>query len=781
MQTLIHSIIFSLYGFNNALVFKNVEDCHLDEITKLVREDPEVVLNAADNLVEIFGTRVAADLSKFQFRLGDKVLIMQMVAYTNDIISKNGLDFFQWMPEDKKHQNTTSDQCDVTKNIETKAQFLLNRLLSNAVRNANRKKEGHRYDDTDKLFASYLRMLIGPMAYETLYRNLEGALPSLSSANRYIRASNCHMTEGILRSEELCVYLKQRKQPPIVSLSEDATRIVGKVQYDSSSNQLVGFVLPTNAETRMPIPFAYHARNATEIINHFLNENAVASFLNVLMAQPLDGAPPFCLLLYGSDNKYTASDVKKRWEYVTGELHRLGITVLTFSSDSDPKYNSAMREMSTLGTKNSDFKLFSCTLQNDPPFYVQDTIHIATKMRNFLLRLLRKSSTKHQFPFGNYYIRIQHLYELITRFPKQHTLVASTLNPHDRQNFSSVKRMYDQSVIDLLRNHVKGSEGTVQFLQLIRSVVAAYMERNLTPLQRIRKMWYSLFLIRIWRDFIMTRKNATLKDNCISLNCYICIELNAHSLVKCILYLKKIGKPELFLPHLYESQPCEAIFRQLRSMTPVNSTVTNCTPKEANSRISKIQLQNEIVHATSNEFVYPRLEKKRVDTNAVSSLPSAEQIYNEIVFCEKSAIATATKLGLIKKGMATRDKFVCKVNAHTTSTDKIVEKNRRLSLNYNRQSYTLPDLKNIQLKDYTGKYKHKDIGERNPYVEMYNATGKRIVVKKTSLCWLLREESQKLSSDRLQRVKYSTKKKSTVGHILRKNPTKRFAINEILK
>lgn len=169
--------------------------------------------------------------------------------------------------------------------------------------------------------------------------------------------------------------------------------------------------------------------------------------------------------------------------------------------------------------------------------------------------------------------------------------------------------MYDQKVIDLMRNHVNGSQGTIQFLQIIRDVVSSYMERNLTPLQRVRKIWYSLFLIRIWREFILSRKNTALKDNFISQNCYVCIEINAHSLVKCILYLKKIDKPELFLPYLFESQPCEAIFRQLRSMSPVNSTVTNCTVKEANSRISKIQFQNEIMQTTSSDFIYPRLQK----------------------------------------------------------------------------------------------------------------------------------------------------------------------------
>lgn len=406
-------------------MFKNIESCHLAEITNLVREDPEVVSNSGDDLVEIFGKNVAANLNKFQFRMGDKVLIMEMVAYVNKIISTHGIQYFQGRPtqeSEKEEETSKSEKKEEASKSETKAQFFLNRLLANALRNTSRKKEGHRYDDLDKLFASYLRMIIGPMAYETLYRNLEGALPALSSANRYIRASNCHTTEGILRCDELRVYLKERKQPPVVSLSEDATRIVGKVQYDSTSNQLVGFVLPTNNKSGMPIPFAFPARNAMEIVDHFTNGNAVASFLNVVMAQPLDGAPPFCLLLYGSDNKYTADDVKKRWKYVTAELNRLGISVLTISSNSDPKYNSAMRELSTIGSRNATIKWFSCTLHNDPPFYVQDSVHIATKMRNFLLRLLRKSSSKHQFPFGRYHIRIQHLYELIERFPKQHGL-----------------------------------------------------------------------------------------------------------------------------------------------------------------------------------------------------------------------------------------------------------------------------------------------------------------------------------------------------------------------
>lgn len=116
-------------------------------------------------------------------------------------------------------------------------------------------------------------------------------------------------------------------------------------------------------------------------------------------------------------------------------------------------------------------------------------------------------------------------------------------------------------------------------------------------------------------QFHLNSKKYTLADNFLTSNCYSCMELNAQSLILCIAYLKHNDMPELFLPHLYESQPCESIFRQFRSFTPTYSTVANCTVKEAESRISKIQLQNDIINEISPFFVYPRLAKLETQTN----------------------------------------------------------------------------------------------------------------------------------------------------------------------
>lgn len=217
-----------------------------------------------------------------------------------------------------KMQKTSINQ----ENLVNPAQHLLKKLIATADRNSDRNKHGYRYERHEMLFASYIRMITGPLAYDTIQKNLEAALPSLSSTNRYIRKFNCHVTEGVLRCDELKVYLEERNLPLVVSLSEDGTRIVDRVQYCSVTNQLIGFVPPIHKETGMPIPFMRPARNSEEIFNHFSNEHSISSFVNVVMAQPIGNAPPFCLLVFSSNNTYTTNDVMNRFQHITLQLKK---------------------------------------------------------------------------------------------------------------------------------------------------------------------------------------------------------------------------------------------------------------------------------------------------------------------------------------------------------------------------------------------------------------------------------------------------------------------------
>lgn len=186
-----------------------------------------------------------------------------------------------------------------------------------------------------------------------------------------------------------------------------------------------------------------------------------------------------------------------------------------------------------------------------------------------------------------------------------------------------------------------------------------------------------------------------------------------------------------------------------------HSTEINCTVKEAASRISKIQLQIEIMHATSEHFVFPRLKKPSEfnDHTNCFDLPSKVEIHSEIENCQKDAINTVKEFGLIRQRSA--NVFPCTINPHKM---KLTRGKRCKSASNARENIAELDLNNIKLKDYTGKLKETEIHSTSPYIEIMNEYGEQTIVKKTSLCWLLREDSQKLSSDRLIRVQNPRKK-----------------------
>lgn len=117
------------------------------------------------------------------------------------------------------------------------------------------------------------------------------------------------------------------------------------------------------------------------------------------------------------------------------------------------------------------------------------------------------------------------------------------------------------------------------------------------------------------------------------------------------------------------------------------STVTNCTVKESTSRISKIQLQNEIMHRTSTHLVYPRFKNNsNMKLTIIHQLPSPQEIFNEIMFCRESAMATATKLGLITKGNAQRLKIECKINTYIPKFNCISKRMKSLTIVDNKNA-----------------------------------------------------------------------------------------------
>lgn len=136
----------------------------------------------------------------------------------------------------------------------------LQSLIVTAQKNMKKHKNGYRYEENLKLFASYIFILGGRDLYRTLHKNLSLSLPSPSTVSRNIQQINQPIREGVFRFHELKTYLSDRDLPLCVWISEDGTRITGRIQYDSRFNQVVGFVSPCEIN-ESHLLFFYHLEN----------------------------------------------------------------------------------------------------------------------------------------------------------------------------------------------------------------------------------------------------------------------------------------------------------------------------------------------------------------------------------------------------------------------------------------------------------------------------------------------------------------------------------------
>lgn len=321
-------------------------------------------------------------------------------------------------------------------------------------------------------------------------------------------------------------------------------------------------------------------------------------------------------------------------------IFRVGIQVLGIATDGDSRPLGAMKA-------NMDLKLKPIGGNNiffskDGTVYFQDTTHIGTKLRN---RLLKATIL---LAFGTKPISLTHLKELLKLAPKDvHGLVRSDISPDDRQNFRSLQKLMEYRVEEALKKYVIDTEATIVYLQICRNVTSSFLDEKLTPDERVYRIWYSVFLLRIWRAFLSKSKMYSVKENFISGNAFDCIELNALGLVQLVITLREAGKSDMFLPILFDSQVCESIFRQLRSMGTINWTKINFTLMELLHMVSRVELQNDIMYKLANIVKFPRENLRGTSTEMQHhQLPSNQEIESIIQRARIEAVQCASKFGM---------------------------------------------------------------------------------------------------------------------------------------
>lgn len=94
---------------------------------------------------------------------------------------------------------------------------------------------------------------------------------------RCINKQKTHVIEGQLRCKELASFLDCHKTKKIVWLSEDATALISRINYDPVTNQIVGIILPTD-NNGCPIPFRYFLLHF-EILDIFVIQKTLNLFM----------------------------------------------------------------------------------------------------------------------------------------------------------------------------------------------------------------------------------------------------------------------------------------------------------------------------------------------------------------------------------------------------------------------------------------------------------------------------------------------------------------------
>lgn len=138
---------------------------------------------------------------------------------------------------------------------------------------------------------------------------------------RCINEEKSPIIEGEIRVKELFEYLNKMNAVKQICMSEDASGVVSKVQYDPATNQLIGIKLPFNKSTGCPVPFTFMAPNVEMIKKRLMMEKS--NLVYIVMAQPLDEKiPPFVLQMFGSDSRFDANYFSKRWKHTITELKK---------------------------------------------------------------------------------------------------------------------------------------------------------------------------------------------------------------------------------------------------------------------------------------------------------------------------------------------------------------------------------------------------------------------------------------------------------------------------
>lgn len=130
-------------------------------------------------------------------------------------------------------------------------------------------------------------------------------------------------------------------------------------------------------------------------------------------------------------------------------------------------------------------------------------------------------------------------------------------------------------------------------------------------------------------------------------NSYQCLELNAHGLILFIEDCRRNNTPEQCVISNLSSQPCEHLFRELRSMGTTNQTVVNFSIRELTDKLKRIHMKTCIINKHKDKISFPTMTRYKDKPQTLQSLPSNEEIIRAVEKAHCTARDELTHVGLL--------------------------------------------------------------------------------------------------------------------------------------
>ncbi|POG77253.1 hypothetical protein GLOIN_2v1747656 [Rhizophagus irregularis DAOM 181602=DAOM 197198] len=435
----------------------------------------------------------------------------------------------------------------------------------------NKGKQNLKYSEEFKNFLIVLGTF-SPHALNLFRQNLEG----LTIQNiRRLRSNS----EDILTDPTLCFENVARFKRfldsigydgPIAAMS-DNTKLKPRLRYSSQMGCIIGStfsVNETSIKTYNDIPL---------VINKIKENNSIAKYVRVYILQvPLPKFPPVIIALLPNNGSDKTESIVNIHKLLLDFAQELGLHIISIGSDGAQVEFNAQTQIQQI--KTSDRLRFNYTPYNidfscpifpniGPIVRIQDPKHAKKTGHNAAM------SGARALTFGHSTIGFNHFTKLLSHL--QSPMYKSDVYKLDRQDDGAAYRTFCPKNLACCldsNNKIKSEfKGTFIYLFIIGELVDSYLNRNISPLERIRMAMTSYFFLRIWRFHINTlaRKYPefiSVSQNFIASQTFAIMTSLAESIVLLVKAHRDYYSQYPLIPWIHGSEACEHFFGAARQI-----------------------------------------------------------------------------------------------------------------------------------------------------------------------------------------------------------------------